>query len=25
MDAWATFCTTEPVERDKVVPMQRRG
>jgi integrase len=25
MDAWATFCTTAPVERDKVVPMQRRG
>jgi integrase len=25
MDAWATFCTTQPVERDKVVPMQRRG
>jgi len=25
MDAWAEFCTTEPVERDKVVPMQRRG
>src|SRR5262249_61483170 len=25
MDAWATFCATAPVERDKVVPMQRRG
>jgi integrase len=25
MDAWAKFCATEPVERDKVVPMQRRG
>jgi integrase len=25
MQQWATFCTTEPVERDKIVPMQRRG
>src|SRR5262245_54725623 len=25
MQQWVTFCTTEPVGRDKVVPMQRRG
>ena len=25
MSMWAEFCTTKPVERDKVVPMQRRG
>jgi integrase len=25
MQQWATFCTTAPVERVKVVPMQRRG
>jgi integrase len=24
MDAWATFCTTAPVEHDKVVALQRR-
>src|SRR5262249_60410306 len=25
MDAWATFCTTEPVERDNAGPLQQRG
>jgi len=25
MDAWGTFCTSDPVEHGKVVPMQRRG
>jgi integrase len=25
MDAWATFCTTEPIERGKVVALQGRG
>jgi integrase len=25
LEAWSEFCTTEPVEHGKVVPMQRRG
>jgi integrase len=25
MNAWATFCTTEPTAPGKIVPMQRRG